>query len=90
MDRANGVLARLDGIDQRLERMERWLERHDAAHIALVDKMHAGYKDLADADAALGERVKGVETALGTRSALGAVGILLTWIASALGISVRQ
>jgi len=77
----HGIIARLDAIGQRLDRIERWMERHDDAH----DTMAAHH---AAAAIALEKRLTQAEARLGQRTWIGGVGLLISTILGAMGVKL--
>lgn len=74
------LLAKLEAIEQRLERGQAWMDRHEAAHTALTDKLETR-------TLAMETRVTRLEGAVQTRTVLGTLGLALSLLASALGLS---
>lgn len=75
----NGVVARLDALRDDIADIKRWTERHDVQHGIMADYTR-------DRALVLENRITGIERNVGTRSALGGIGIVLSWIAAALGL----
>lgn len=75
----NGVYARLDALREDIADIKRWTERHDVQHGVLADYTR-------DRALTLENRITSIERNVGTRSALGGIGIVLSWLAAALGL----
>lgn len=57
-----------------------WQRRHDAAHLDRLDRQH-------DDQIELEGRLTRVESAVSVRSWLGGLGVLVSWVLSAVGIA---
>lgn len=66
----NGVLAWLKAIDQRLERIERWIDEHNQIHREHLEKNE--------------NRLATLEAQMHTRSAIGSIGLLVSYVAAAV------
>lgn len=83
MERPNGVIARLDALHEDIRDIKAWTERHEAQHGAISDSSR-------ERAVALERRLTSLEGSVSRRSTFGAVGIVISWIAAALGLAPHR
>lgn len=69
---------RICALHEDVRDIKTWTDRHEAQHLAM-----------ADASKKTGERVAALEGTVAARSAIGGIGIVISWLAAALGIAQK-